>query len=150
MKKFPSFLISVLFQISCSAPEQLLSVHVHRFYQHQSAFEEVIILLNEDPAAKEEYGSLINTEEFTPLTREKLEQLGIEQVHIFSWGRRIQQYHFIAKWQKNDSIHLYHNSLDSIPTQDGYYHIDEYKNETRGLGNYWAISVVRRYVTAKQ
>ena len=136
--------------ISCRQEDKLPDTYIQRFNQSQGKLEQVVEVLKKDTLLERRFGEVFKSADFGNITRQKLEDLGIDEVHLFSWGGRQRQFDLKTNWRDNKPIHLWYNTLDSLETVKGFYRKDENNNEFWGLGYPWALWVERKLVDAKQ
>jgi hypothetical protein len=150
MKKlnfYHSILLAALLLSSCDdyyTPEELKN----KFYSNKQLLTKFTSKLETD----KNFDSVFQIEPYSPLPNFKsiypeefplLEQVGINSV-TSQTGRCLKCPRcFILKtnWPSKHNIFLIYNEkqYDSIENEKGFYKIDEYKNETWGLGDNWKM-----------
>ncbi|MEP6465995.1 MAG: hypothetical protein ABJB05_06800 [Parafilimonas sp.] len=134
----------------CEQKDKQPHIYIDRFYKNEEGLNHLIEALRKDTFLEDKWGDLIERNKFNNAIKQKLYDLSIDSVHLFSCGHKQKQFDFITNWGQKNSMHLYYNTLDSVQTEKGFYKKDEYLNETWGLGNHWALSIVKKYIETMQ
>lgn len=143
--------LSIIFCLNaCKQKEILPNTYMSRFYKSQEKLEDLIKSLKQDTSLARKYGESLKWTHFDDITKQKLKELDIDEVHLFSWGRKQRQFDFKTTWRQETPIHIYYNTLDSVTTKNGYYKKDENSNEIWGLGNHWSLWNEIKSIDAKQ
>jgi hypothetical protein len=142
-----SFTVSL---ISCKHQDKLPETYINRFYKSKGKLEQVVEKLKKDTLLDGKFGEVFKSAAFDNITRQKLKNLGVDEVNLFSWGGRQRQFGFKTDWRDTEPIHLCYNTLDSIETVKGFYRKDKNNNEVWGLGYPWLLWVERKLIDAKQ
>jgi hypothetical protein len=145
------FLIGLLiiFGTSCIDSGKLPDDYIERFNSNKADLDVLVDLLRSDPAVKDQYGVTFKCDSLSEITKKKMKKLGIYDVHVFTWGRRIQQFDFKTNWRTKEPIHLWYNTMDSVSTIKGYYNKDKGNNEMWGQGDRWMLWVERKLLEPK-
>jgi hypothetical protein len=142
-------LILMFFMTSCKT-ENLQQNHIERFNKNKHQFENLIEELKQDTLFNKKSEVVFKWTYFQLPTREKLQELGIEEVVPFYWDRTQRQFDLKTNWGNKIPIHIYYNTLDTIVTKKGYYNKDENSNEFWGLGNPWCLWYEVKLIKAKR
>lgn len=145
-----SFIFLQVVSNSCSETKEQPMAYFERFYRDREKLEELVKMLKTDSSLEDKYGEVFKPSNFDNTTRQKLNNLGIDEICIFSWGGNQRQFDFKTNWKHNVPVHLSYNTLDSIETVKGFYRKDENKNEIWGLGEHWIIWIERKLIDAIQ
>ena len=144
------FLFLSLVFTCCKQEDRLPDTYIDKFYKNQSELGSLINVLKEDTFLENKYGQIFKPAQFDDATKRKLENLGIVEVHLFSWGGDQRQFDFKTNWRKVEPIHLWYNTLDSVETVKGFYRKDENSNEVWGLGNNRSLWIERKLIDGMQ
>jgi hypothetical protein len=89
MKQFTVCLSVVIFlMISCKHKDKLPDTYISRFEKSQEKLDQLVKALKEDTFLENKYGQSFKSIQFNSITKEKLKELGIDEVQLFSWGHK--------------------------------------------------------------
>lgn len=145
-----NFLFLSCILVCCKHEDKLPDAYIDKFYKNEGKFDTLIEVLKKDTSLEYKFGQTFKPTQFNNATKQKLEDLGVNEVLLFSWGHHQRQFGFKTDWRKAEPIHLWYNTLDSVETVKGYYLKDENNNEIWGLGNHWDLWVERKLRDAIQ
>ncbi len=137
---------------SCKRHDKIPDTYITRFRANEPVLSKLIETLRKDSTFEKfpEIEGGLEPQLFGKSVRTQLNELGILNVYIFSWGAsrgiRQRQFNLTTNWRAENPIHITFNSLDSIETVKGFYRKDENANEIWGLGNHWSLWIERKLI----
>jgi hypothetical protein len=135
---------------SCSnADKKIPDDYIKIFIENKKTANDVVDDLKADTFLNGNFGTLIKSDQFSKNIQQKLHQIGITDVHTFSWGGKQRQFDFITNWNDKNPIHIIRNNKDTTETKIGFYRKDENFNEFCGLGENWTIWIERKLIENK-